>query len=190
MRFWLHLIAMFTGLVVSAIIVVVVFNRADENASKQTEGAVGSAAVQLLVKRGVAVIGTASQANHPYVASLGALPVAYGEGVANRIRALAHAGIDAVFDVAGHGFAATAIELTGDPSRVLTIADFEAASLGIRTSTGRGLPGAAAFAPLLPLAAAGGFRTEISRTFPLADLAAAHALSETGHLRGKIIVTV
>jgi NADPH:quinone reductase-like Zn-dependent oxidoreductase len=153
-------------------------------------GAVGSAAVQLLVRQGVTVIGTASQANHPYLTSLGATPVTYGEGVAARIQALAPQGIDAIFDVTGHGFVATAIQLTGNPARVLTIADFEAASLGILTSTGPRTPTAGSFASILPLAAAGGFRTEIDRMFPLADLAAAHALSETGHVRGKIIVTV
>ena len=153
-------------------------------------GAVGSAAVQLLVKQGVTVIGTASLANHSALAALGAAPVAYGEGVATRIRALAPRGVDAVFDVTGHGFAATAVELTGNPARVLTIADFAAAALGIRVSTGRRIPTAGSFAPLLALAAEGGFRIEIARMFPLADMAAAHALSETGHLRGKIIVTV
>ncbi|RYE91533.1 MAG: NADP-dependent oxidoreductase [Myxococcales bacterium] len=153
-------------------------------------GGVGTAAVQLLVKRGVMVIGTASTSNHAYLAGLGAIPVAYGAGVADRIRALAPRGVDAVFDVAGHGFAATAIALTGDPERVLSIADFEAASLGIRVSSGSNTPSAASFAAVLPLAATGEFRTEIDRTYALADIAAAHAQSEAGHTRGKIIVTV
>ncbi len=71
-------------------------------------GNVGSAAVQLLAAQGMTVIGTASARNLAYLAALGAVPVAYGEGVATRLRAAAPAGIDAVFDVAGHGFVPTA----------------------------------------------------------------------------------
>ena len=66
-------------------------------------GSVGSAAVQLAVVRGVRVIGTASPANHDYLRSLGAEPVAYGEGLAGRVRALAPDGVDAALDVAGSG---------------------------------------------------------------------------------------
>lgn len=153
-------------------------------------GAVGSAAVQLLARDGVHVIGTASAANHAYLESLGARPVTYGAGAAARIRALAPRGVDAVFDVSGHGFASTAIELTGNPARVLTIADFAAASLGIKTSTGGGAPNAQSFAQVLPLVAADKLRIEISKTIPLEQIAEAHALSETGHARGKLIVTV
>lgn len=153
-------------------------------------GGVGSAAVQLLVKMGATVIGTASAANHAYLVALGASPVAYGEGVAAAIRALAPRGVDAVFDVAGHGFAATAVGLTGDPARVLTIADFPAAKLGVRVSTGPATLTAASFASVLPLAATGAFQTVIDRTFPFADVAAAQAMSEAGHVRGKVVVTV
>ncbi|MFD2422074.1 NADP-dependent oxidoreductase [Amycolatopsis pigmentata] len=153
-------------------------------------GAVGTAVVQLLLKRGVTVIGTASEHNHDHLAALGAIPVTYGTGAAARIRALAGGPIDAVYDVTGHGFAATGIELTGDSRRVLTIADFDAAPLGVLTSTGPSAPTAAPFAPVVPLAAAGEFPTVIDRVFPFADIAAAHARSEQGHARGKIVVTV
>jgi NADPH:quinone reductase-like Zn-dependent oxidoreductase len=153
-------------------------------------GAVGSAVVQLLVEQGVTVIGTASEPNHDRLISLGAAPVTYGTGVATRIRARAQGAVDAVYDVTGHGFAATAIELTGDPRRVLTIADFDAAARGVLISTGTGTPTAEPFDRVLPLAAAGGFRTVIDRAFPFADIAAAHARSEQGHVRGKIVVTV
>ncbi|MDQ2651484.1 MAG: NADP-dependent oxidoreductase [Chloroflexota bacterium] len=153
-------------------------------------GNVGSAAVQLLAAQGMTVIGTASARNLAYLAALGAVPVAYGEGVATRLRAAAPAGIDAVFDVAGHGFVPTAIELTGDPSRIVTIADFAAAPLGVRVSTGSTRPASASFAPALEAAAAGAFRVSIARVFPLADMALAHELVETGYVRGKVIVTV
>ena len=66
-------------------------------------GSVGSAAVQLAVARGARVIGTASPANHEYLRSLGAAPVAYGEGLTGRVRALAPDGADVALDVAGSG---------------------------------------------------------------------------------------
>ncbi|MCS7477977.1 NADP-dependent oxidoreductase [Umezawaea endophytica] len=150
-------------------------------------GAVGGTAVQLLVRQGATVIGTASEPNHEHLTALGATPVAYGPGVAARIRD--HGAVDAVFDVTGHGFAATAVELTGDPRRVLTIADFAAAALGVLTSTGPAAPTAEPFAPVVALAAAGGFRTVVDRVFPFADLPAAHVRSDGGHVRGKVVVT-
>lgn len=153
-------------------------------------GGVGSAAVQLLCLRGVMVIGTTSAVNLDYLASLGATPVTYGEGVEARIRDAAPDGVDAVLDLAGHGFAPIAIALTGDPARVVSTADFAAASLGIRLSTGSQTPTAATFAPILPLAADGRFQSEIARTFALSEIQAAHELVGTGHIRGKAIITM
>ena len=87
-------------------------------------GSVGSAAVQLAVVRGARVIGTASPANHDYLRSLGAEPVAYGEGLAGRVRALAPDGVDLALDVAGSGVLPELIELAGGAGHVLTVADF------------------------------------------------------------------
>ncbi|QUQ66999.1 NADP-dependent oxidoreductase [Kutzneria sp. CA-103260] len=143
-------------------------------------GAVGTAVVQLLAAQGVTVIGTASERNHEHLASFGATPIAYGQTIRRPV--------DAVYDVTGHGFVPTAIELTGDPRRVLTIADFTAARLGVLTSTGAGKQTAESFAPVLPLAAEGKFRTVIDRVFPFTDIAEAHTRSEQGHARGKIVV--
>ncbi|MFJ7078800.1 zinc-binding dehydrogenase [Streptomyces sp. NPDC098781] len=153
-------------------------------------GVVGSAVVQLLTARGVTVIGTASAPNHGHVASLGAIPVAHGNGVAAGIRRHAPRGVDAVYDAAGRGFARTAIELTGDPRRVLTIADFEAASLGIRTSTGSRTPSAEPIAAVPPLVASGAFRVVIDSVHPLTEIAAAHLRGEQGRPRGMIVVFV
>ena len=90
-------------------------------------GSVGSAAVQLAVVRGARVIGTASPANHEYLRSLGAEPVAYGEGLVERVRALAPDGVDVALDVAGSGVLPELIELAGGPEHVVTIADFAGA---------------------------------------------------------------
>ena len=84
---------------------------------KGASGSVGSAAVQLAVVRGARVIGTASTANHEYLRSLGAEPVAYGEGLVERVRALAADGVDAALDVAGSGVLPELIELGAAQSR-------------------------------------------------------------------------
>src|ERR1700734_2231706 len=106
-------------------------------------GSVGSAAVQLAVVRGARVIGTASRANHDYLRSLGAEPVSYGEGLVERVRALAPDGVDLALDVAGCGVLGELIELAGGPEHVVTIADFAGAQEhGVRFSgggAGRGL---------------------------------------------------
>lgn len=152
-------------------------------------GSVGSAAVQLLVRDGVNVIGTASESNHDYLRGLGAEPTTYGDGVADRIRALAPDGVDAVFDVTDHGFIDAAIQLRGGTDRIVTISQFDAAERGVTVSYGDAskITGAD-FAPVVELAASGEFATEIARTFAFEDLPAAHELSEDGHLRGKIVV--
>ena len=104
-------------------------------------GSVGSAGVQLAVVRGARVIGTASPANHDYLRSLGAEPVAYGEGLAGRVRALAPDGVDAALDVAGSGVLPELIELAGGPEHVVTIADFGGAQQhGVTFSSGDAWP--------------------------------------------------
>src|ERR1700728_4312229 len=102
-------------------------------------GSVGAAAVQLAVARGARVIGTASPANHRYLRSLGAEPVAYGEGLAERVRAIAPDGVDLALDVAGSGVLPELIELADRPGHVVTIADFDGAQKhGVRFSSGDG----------------------------------------------------
>jgi NADPH:quinone reductase-like Zn-dependent oxidoreductase len=86
-------------------------------------GAVGTLAVQLAVRRGATVIGTASEANHKGLIALGAVPTTYGDGLVERVRALAPHGIDAVFDVAGHDALADCVELRVGTDRIVTIAD-------------------------------------------------------------------
>jgi len=79
------------------------------------------------VVRGAHVIGTASPANHEYLRSLGAEPVAYGEGLVERVRALAADGVDLAFDLAGSGVLPELIELAGGAEHVITVADFNGA---------------------------------------------------------------
>src|SRR6185437_16815108 len=88
-------------------------------------GSVGSAAVQLAVARGARVIGTGSPASHDYLRELGAEPVAYGAGLAERVRALAPGGIDAAVDLVGTDEAVqVSLELVADADRIASIAAF------------------------------------------------------------------
>lgn len=163
-------------------------------------GGVGTIAVQLAVARGATVIGTASEHNHDFLRSLGAEPTTYGTGLVERIRALAPAGVDAVFDCAG-GALPDLIAIAGDTARVVTIADFTAAAHGVHMSHGAPADdtGAALGAPADPLAShglaiavtlagEGRLRVPVAAAFPLAEAAAAHELSESRHARGKIVL--
>ena len=154
-------------------------------------GSVGSAAVQLAVVRGARVIGTASPANHDYLRSLGAEPVAYGEGLAGRVRALAPDGVDAALDVAGSGVLPELIELADGPEHVVTIADFGGArEHGVRFSSGDAGRAVHALAEIGELIESGRFSLPVARTFPLAEIAQAHRVGEDGHVRGKLVLVV
>jgi NADPH:quinone reductase-like Zn-dependent oxidoreductase len=154
-------------------------------------GSVGSAAVQLAVLRGARVIGTASPARHEYLRSLGAEPVAYGEGLIRRVRDLAPDGADAALDVAGSGVLPELIELAGGQQHVLTIADFGGARQhGVRFSSGEAGRAVHALAGLGELIESGRFSLPVAKTFPLAEVAQAHRAGEDGQLRGKLVLVV
>lgn len=152
-------------------------------------GGVGTFAVQLAVARGARVIGTASEHNHEQLRSLGAEPVTYGEGLADRVRAIAPEGVDAVLDASGRGEIPVSIELTGNPARVLTLVAFDAADTGIQVHVGgAGENGVRALHDILSLIEEGRLRVPIWRTYPLAEAAAALDSSRTGHVGGKIVL--
>jgi enoyl reductase len=164
-------------------------------------GGVGTFAVQLAKLRGAVVIGTASERNHDYLRSLGAVPVRYGEGLTDRVRAVAPNGVQAALDTAGTTEALeTSLELVANKARVGTIAALQPPVegkrrphdavdvLGVRRLFTE--PSADRLAELVDLYTAGALRVVIQRTFPLAAAAAAHRLLETGHGRGKIVLLV
>ncbi len=154
-------------------------------------GSVGSAAVQLAVVRGLRVFGTASPANHEYLRSLGAEPVAYGEGLVERVRALAPDGVDAALDVAGSGVLPELIELAGVQEHVVTIADFAGAQEhGVRFSSGDAGRAVHALAEIGELIESGRFSLPAVRTFPLDEVAEAHRVGESGNVRRKLVLLV
>jgi NADPH:quinone reductase-like Zn-dependent oxidoreductase len=154
-------------------------------------GSVGSAAVQLAVGRGARVIGTGSPGTHETLRSLGAEPVAYGEGMSERVRAVTPSGVDFALDVAGSGVLPELVELTGTPEHVITVADFLGAQqTGVRFS--RGDTGRATYAlgQVARMAETGRFSVKIGRTFPLAEVAQAHRVGQAGTVRGKLVLLV
>nr|WP_272473442.1 NADP-dependent oxidoreductase [Baekduia alba] len=153
-------------------------------------GGVGTVLVQLARELGARVIATAGEANHDYLRSLGAEPVIYGDGLVDRVRAVAPDGVDAAVDVAGRDALDASIALTGGTDRVVTIADGRAREIGVRFLMGR--PDdrdAAALAELAERWAGGGLKL-VTTTFPLDDVAEAHAVSAAGHVRGKLVLLI
>jgi NADPH:quinone reductase-like Zn-dependent oxidoreductase len=154
-------------------------------------GTIGSAAVQLAVARGARVIGIASPASHDDLRSLGAEPVAYGDGLVERVRALTSSGVDAALDVAGNGVLPELIELAGIPERVVTIADYVGArEHGVRFSSGDAGRALYVLAQIGELIESGRFSLPVAETFSLDDVAEAHRMSEHGHVRGKLVLLV
>jgi NADPH:quinone reductase-like Zn-dependent oxidoreductase len=155
-------------------------------------GAVGSSAVQLARLREARVIGTASPNNHEYLRSLGAEPTTYGEGLADRVRAIAPGGVDAALDAAGGGALPALVELAGDPKRVVTIADYAGAQqTDARFSGGIGTTRALhALRDIGPLIESGKFSLPVAQAFPIEKIGDAHALSQEGHVRGKLVLLV
>ncbi|OOC55788.1 MULTISPECIES: NADP-dependent oxidoreductase [Nocardiopsis] len=151
-------------------------------------GGVGSFGVQIAVDRGARVIGTASERNHDFLRSLGAEPVVYGDGLNDRVRALAPDGVDAVLDFVGGGVAGESLPLVGDAGRVVSVADPEIQEQGGHWLWVR--PDSADLAELARLADGGRLTVHVDREFPLSEAADAWRLSQAGRTRGKIVLTV
>jgi NADPH:quinone reductase-like Zn-dependent oxidoreductase len=154
-------------------------------------GGVGLMAVQLAVARGAKVVATASPARHDQLRKYGAEPVAYGEGLADRVRAIGS--VDAALDLVGTDEALdTSVELVADRGRIATIAGFaRAGELGIAVLTGADGGQAirdASRAGLVELAKAGDLEVTVDRVFPLDEAAEAHRYLQSGHARGKVVL--
>ncbi|GGT69728.1 oxidoreductase [Streptomyces atratus] len=150
-------------------------------------GGVGSAVLQITHERGITVIGTAGAANQEYLRSLGALATTYGEGWVERVRRLGQ--VDAALDLAGAGVIRELVELTGDPRRVVSIADLGAPELGAQYS---GVTGNVpqALAEAVRLITRGKLHIPVEKSYPLAEAPAAHIDSRAGHTRGRRVIVV
>src|SRR5919108_97818 len=125
--------------------------------------------------------------NHDYLRSLGAEPTTYGDGLVERVRELEPSGVDAALDAAGGGALPALVELAGSPEHVVTIVDYTGAQeTGVKFSGGMGTERAVhALRDIGALIESGQFSLPVAQTFPLDQIAEAHRLSETGHVRGK-----
>lgn len=151
-------------------------------------GGVGVLVVQLAVRLGATVIATASESNHDYLRSLGATPTLYGEGLADRVRALAPQGVDAAIDLHGIATVEAAAELGVPGDRIATIAA-SSPPHGAKATGGRDAH-PDALDEIAALLADGILSLPIAARFPVSQIDNAIALQRAGHVRGKVIVTL
>ena len=133
------------------------------------------------------MIGIAGAANQDYLRTLGALATTYAPGWADRVRGLA--AVDAALDLAGSGVIPELVELTGDPRKVVSIADLSAPDVGARFSGEAGsVP--EALAEAVALITRGKLHIPVDKTYTLAEAAKAHIDSRAGHTRGRRVILI
>jgi NADPH:quinone reductase-like Zn-dependent oxidoreductase len=149
-------------------------------------GGVGVPLLQLARLRGIRVVGTASPAKHELLAALGAVPVAYGDGVVDRIQVAAPHGVDGVFDLVG-GDALRVVAALAPADRLFSVAD----KALVKTLGGRDVArdrSTRVLAELARLVAAGDLDPHVTQVRPLSEAGAALALVEQGHALGKVVL--
>ena len=152
-------------------------------------GGVGSVTVQLLQVRGATVIGIASPANHAWLESVGVTPVAYGDGLADRLGQAAPGGIDAFIDLFGPDYVTLAVELGVAPDRIDTIIAMDAAKEYGAKAEGSGTASTTeVLGEIADLVAAGRITVPIAATYPLDQVRAAFTELAKRHTRGKIVL--
>lgn len=151
-------------------------------------GGLGTFAVQLAQAWGAkTVIGTASEQNHEYVRKLGAIPVRYGDGLAERVLAIAPDGVDAVLDAAGPEALMASVELVKDRERIRTMVAVELAQK-LNIPALNGTRNVARLAELVELYAQGKLNIHIRKAYRLEEAVAAHQAVESGHGQGKVVL--
>ena len=151
-------------------------------------GGVGAVATQFAVARGIRVIASAGPDNQGYLREIGATPVLYGAGVADRVREASGGPVDAVLDVVGKTPIEGLVGLVAEPIQVVSIANFDAASAGARvTGGGEDSQPMKALAETAELLEQNKLVVKV-QTFPLDRAAEAHRISESGHVRGKLVL--
>lgn len=158
------------------------------------DGASGSAGLtttQFLVARGVTVIGTASEANQGLLAEVGAVPVTYGDGLAERVAKVASQGVGAVLDFAGKDIPQL-IDIAGDADRVVGVADLKrTAELGARTTINSEEAGSfESIAEAADLFEAGKLAIRVGAVYPFDRVGDAQVDNEQGNSAGKVVVEI
>lgn len=151
-------------------------------------GGVGTFGIQIARARGARVIATASERNHDFLRELGAEPVAYGEGVADRVREIAPDGVSAVVDFVGGEDWQASLDVLTRQGRLASIADAAVKEHGGQYIFVR--PVAEDLSTLADLIEAGKVKPVLAETYPLEQAADAFSANMDGHTRGKIAITV
>lgn len=163
--------------------------RGETVAVSAAAGGVGSVVVQLLALKGVSVLAIASPVNHAWLSAHGAIPVAYGERLADRLKAAAPAGIDAFIDLFGPEYIELAVDLGIEPSRIETIISREKAKeMGAKNEGSGDASTTEVLSEIAGLVASGQVEIPIAATYPLEQVADAFAELEERHTHGKIVL--
>lgn len=163
----------------------------DTVAVSAAAGGVGSVTVQFLVARGATVLGIASESNAEGLRAHGVTPVAYGDGLEDRLKAAAPEGIDAFIDLFGPDYLHLAVRLGVPTERIETIVFNQTASeLGVKTDGSVDASTVAVLDQMANLTDDGTIELPIARTFPLDQVAQAFEELEQRHTRGKIVLTM
>jgi NADPH:quinone reductase-like Zn-dependent oxidoreductase len=167
----------------------VALTRGDTVVVSGAAGGVGSIAVQLARNAGAKVIGLAGEANHQWLKDHGVIPIAYGDGVEDRIRAASGGKVDAFVDTFGGGYVELALKLGVPKDRIDTIIDFAAAAKhGVKTEGNHQAASAGVLGQLAEQVAAGRLEIPIAKVYPLAQVRDAYRELEQRHSRGKIVL--
>jgi NADPH2:quinone reductase len=163
--------------------------KGDVVAVSAAAGGVGVVVVQLLAIKGATVLGIASESNHEWLRAHGAIPVAYGDGLADRLRAAAPGGIDAFIDLFGPQYIELAVDLGVRPDRIETIISrAKAQEVGAKVEGSGDASTTGVLSEMAELVASGEIEIPIAATYPLERVRDAYAELEERHTRGKIVL--
>jgi NADPH:quinone reductase-like Zn-dependent oxidoreductase len=179
------------GFTASAMVRAVDLKPGDTVAVAAAAGGVGSLAVQLAKRKGATVIGLAGPSNHDWLIRHGVIPVAYGDGVTDRIRAAAApSAVDAFLDAHGGDYVELALnELQVAPERIDSVVRPDAvAKYGIKGDGNAAGASAATLEELAKMIAAKELELPVARTYRLTEVRAAYTELAKGHIRGKIVL--
>jgi NADPH2:quinone reductase len=164
-------------------------HKGDTVAVSAAAGGVGSVVVQLLALKGASVLGIASENNDDWLSAHGVTPIAYGDGLADRLRAAAPKGIDAFIDLFGPEYVQLAVDLGIPADRIETIISREKAQeVGAKTEGSGDASTTEVLAEMADLVASGQIEIPIAATYPLEKVRDAYAQLEQRHTRGKIVL--
>ena len=152
-------------------------------------GGVGSLVVQLLARRGIRVLGIASENSADWLRAHDVVPVEYGDGLRDRLQQAAPNGIDAFIDLFGPDYVQLAVDLGVAPERIDTIIAFaKAAEVGAKTEGSAEASTPEVLAEMAGLVASGAIEFDVAATYPLDRVADAFAELEQRHTHGKIVL--